>query len=96
MIHSMIQSFKCKDTQALFEGRCPRRWLAIRSVSERKLQLVHRAAVLTDLRSPPGNRLEALKSNRKEQHSIRINDQWRVCFVWTINGPAEVEIVDYH
>lgn len=62
----------------------------------RKLAMLNRAAVLQDLRVPPGNRLEALKGNRKGQHSIRINDQWRLCFVWTDAGPAKVEIVDYH
>jgi proteic killer suppression protein len=96
IITRVIQSFRDKDTQALFEGNCPRRWLAIRGLAERKLQMVNRAAVLKDLALPPGNRLEKLYRERKGQHSIRINDQWRVCFVWTDRGPESVEITDYH
>ena len=92
----MIQSFRCKDTQALFEGESPRRFRSIQSVAERKLTQLDVAQTLEFLRSPPGNRLEALKDDRKGQHSIRINDQWRVCCVWTDSGPTEVEIVDYH
>ena len=92
----MIQSFRCKDTQALFEGKSPRRFRSIASVAERKLAQLDAALTLDFLRSPPGNRLEALKSDRAGQHSVRVNDQWRVCFVWTPAGPVEVEIVDYH
>lgn len=93
----MIRSFKCKDTEALFAGQlCHRRWLSFRAVAERKLAMLHRAMRLDDLRIPPQNRLEALKGDRKGQWSIRINDQWRVCFVWTPEGPKDVEIVDYH
>ncbi|MDR2000192.1 MAG: type II toxin-antitoxin system RelE/ParE family toxin [Zoogloeaceae bacterium] len=92
----MIRSCKCKDTQALFEGKCPRRWRAIRDVTERKLAQLDAAQTLDFLRSPPGNRLEKLSGDRAGQWSIRINDQWRVCFVWTNQGPADVEIVDYH
>jgi len=92
----MIQSFKCKDTQALFEGKAPRRFRSFATVAERKLAQLDAAQTLDFLRAPPGNRLEALKGNRKGQHSIRINDQWRLCFVWTTVGPASVEIVDYH
>ena len=92
----MIQSFKCKDTQALFEGKGARRFKSFASVAERKLAQLDAAQTLDFLRAPPGNRLEALKGNRKGQHSIRINDQWRLCFVWTTVGPASVEIVDYH
>ena len=92
----MIQSFRCKDTLALYEGRKPRRFRAITVVAERKLSQLDAAQTLDFLRAPPGNRLEALAGDRKGQHSIRINDQWRVCFVWTNTGPANVEIVDYH
>ena len=92
----MIQSFKCKDTQALFEGESPRSLRAIQSVAERKLAQLAAAQTLDFLRSPPGNRLEALKRDRAGQHSIRINDQWRVCFRWTADGAEDVEIVDYH
>ena len=91
-----IRSFRCADTQALYEGASPKRFRNIESVAQRKLQMLDDAVELKDLRSPPGNRLEALSCNRAGQHSIRINDQWRVCFVWTDSGPANVEIVDYH
>jgi proteic killer suppression protein len=67
-----------------------------RQASRRKLKMVDAAVILSDLRMPPGNQLEALTGDRKGQHSIRINDQWRVCFVWTPEGPTDVEIVDYH
>lgn len=92
----MIQSFKCKDTLALYEGRNPRKFKAIASVAERKLTQLDAAQTLDFLKAPPGNRLEALKGDRRGQHSIRINGQWRVCFVWADVGPIEVEIVDYH
>lgn len=92
----MIQSFKCKDTLALYEGRCPRRFRSLARVAERKLAQLDAAQTLDFLKAPPGNHLEALKGDRKGQYSIRINDQWRVCFVWTKVGPADVEIVDYH
>lgn len=92
----MIRSFKCPVTQALFEGQPAARFVNIRTVAERKLQQLDSAATLAFLRSPPGNRLEALRADRDGQHSIRINDQWRVCFVWTEQGPENVEIVDYH
>ena len=92
----MIQSFRCKDTQALFGGRSPKRFRAFASVAERKLAQFDGAQTLEFLRAPPGNQLEALKGDRKGQHSIRINDQFRVCFVWTAIGPTNVEIVDYH
>ena len=91
-----IQSFRCADTQALFELTRVRRWVNIETVALRKLRLLHAAHDLGDLRVPPGNRLEALAGDRAGQHSIRINDQWRLCFVWTRQGPREVEIVDYH
>lgn len=92
----MIRSFKCADTQALFTTGKTRRWSAVISVAERKLTMLDNAKALLDLKSPPGNRLHALERDREGQHSISINDQWRVCFVWTDNGPENVEIVDYH
>ncbi|MFA7607758.1 MAG: type II toxin-antitoxin system RelE/ParE family toxin [Rhodocyclaceae bacterium] len=92
----MIQSFKCKHTQALFAGDSPPRFRSIQRTAERKLAQLAAAQTLEFLRSPPGNRLEALQGHRSGQYSIRINDQWRVCFIWTDNGPAHVEIVDYH
>jgi toxin HigB-1 len=91
-----IQSFKCSDTALKFSGTRVKRFANIETVAMRKLAMLHRAATLIDLRIPPGNHLEALAGNRKGQHSIRVNQQWRVCFVWTLNGPSDVEIVDYH
>ncbi|WP_019936374.1 type II toxin-antitoxin system RelE/ParE family toxin [Bordetella sp. FB-8] len=92
----MILAFSCADTQSLFQGGRVPRFANIRKVAERKLQQLDSTATLEFLRSPPGNRLEALDGDRKGQHSIRINGQWRVCFVWTLDGPTHVEIVDYH
>ena len=92
----MIQSFKCKDTLALYEGKSPRRFKAFLPVAERKLSQLDAAQTLDFMRAPPGNQLEALKGDRKGQHSVRINVQWRICFVWTDTGPIDVEIVDYH
>lgn len=93
----MIRSFADRDTRILFEeGVCHRQWRALESVALRKLDMLDGAVKLSDLASPPGNRLEALKGKRKGQHSIRINDQWRICFVWGAKGPEDVEIVDYH
>ena len=94
-IDTMIRSFKCKETKALFEDGKTRRWQSIRKVAVRKLDMLDAAKVLSDLRSPPGNQLEALRDDRLGQHSIRINDQWRVCFRWA-EEPEDVEIVDYH
>ena len=92
----MIKGFRSKDTQALFMGRHPRRYRAIEAVAVRKLTQLDTAASMEFLRSPPGNRLEALKGDRAGQYSIRINDRWRLCFRW-VNGDAlDVEIVDYH
>ena len=93
----MIQGFAHADTEALYQdGKCPAQWQSIEAVALRKLDMLDAAVKLSDLRSPPGNRLEALKGDRKGQHSIRINRQWRICFRWTANGPENVEIVDYH
>jgi proteic killer suppression protein len=92
----MIQSFKCKDTLALYEGKSPRRFKAFLPVAERKLSQLDAAQTLDFMKAPPGNRFEALKGDRKGQHSVRINVQWRICFVWTDTGPIDVEIVDYH
>jgi proteic killer suppression protein len=92
----MIRTFKDAKTQALFEGKTVKAFQAFRKVAERKLQMLDAAPSLPSLASPPGNQLEALKRDRQGQHSVRINDQWRVCFVWKADGPYEVEIVDYH
>ena len=92
----MIKTFKCADTQALSEGRRVRRFVNIEPVARRKLRQLQIAGRLDDLRVPPGNRLEALKGSRAGQHSIRVNDQIRVCFRWTEAGIEGVEIVDYH
>jgi toxin HigB-1 len=91
-----ILSFACSDTEALFNGQRVRRFVNIESVAMRKLAMLNRAGSLGDLRVPPGNRLEALKGDRAGQYSVRINDQFRLCFVWTEQGPQSVEIVDYH
>jgi proteic killer suppression protein len=92
----VILSFIDPDAQALFEGQRVRRLMHVAAVAERKLQQLDSAATLDALRVPPGNRLEALKGDRKGQYSIRINDQFRLCFVWTPDGVRDVEIVDYH
>lgn len=92
----MIKGFRCADTRALFETGKSKRFGAIITVATRKLTQLDAAATLEFLKSPPGNHLEALKGDRKNQHSIRINDQWRMCFRWTTAGPEDVEITDYH
>ena len=91
-----IRTFRCSDTEAVYEGKKPKRFRNIESVAQRKLQMLDDAVELRDLASPPGNRLETLSGNRAGQHSIRINNQWRVCFVWSAAGPENVEIVGYH
>lgn len=92
----MIKSFKCPDTRALSKGERVRRFANIATVARRKLRQLEIADRLDDLRVPPGNRLEALKGDRAGQHSIRVNNQFRVCFRWTGTGAEDVEIVDYH
>ena len=92
----MILQFADADTRRLFESIAVRRFRNIEDVARRKLLQLNAALRLDDLRVPPGNRLEALRGNRKGQHSIRVNDQWRVCFVWSDDGVHGVEIVDYH
>ena len=92
----MIRSFRSKDTEALFADLDVLRFRTFERIARRKLLYLHRARSLQDLRVPPGNRLEALKGDRKGQHSIRINDRWRICFVWTRGDAHDVEIVDYH
>ena len=93
----MIRSFKSKVTEAVFNGQCPKGFpVQTFQVARRKLEALEAAERLSDLRAPPANRLEVLKKDRIGQHSIRINDQWRICFRWTNDGPADVEIVDYH
>ncbi len=92
----MIHSFLCAETEQLFYSRSVARFRNMERVARRKLLQLHAATELATLRVPPGNQLEALKGNRKGQHSIRINDQWRICFVWRADGAHQVEIVDYH
>lgn len=92
----MIKSFRCKETQGLFEKGRSKRLGSIAKVATRKLAQLDAAETLAFLASPPGNRLEALAGDRQGRHSIRINDQWRVCFRWAETGPEDVEIVDYH
>ena len=92
----MIVSFKDADTERLTNGWRVKRFVSIESVARRKLRQLEIAGRLDDLRVPPGNHLEALKGDRAGQHSIRVNDQFRVCFVWTAAGAEDVEIVDYH
>jgi proteic killer suppression protein len=93
----MIKSFKDKETRIIFErGYSIKLPSTIQRVALRKIMMIHHAMEVKDLRSPPGNYLEALKDNRKGQYSIRINKQWRICFIWDRNAAYEVEIVDYH
>lgn len=95
-VPSVIRSFRCKNTEALFGGVCAKEFRAFRKTAELKLQVLDAATDLRDLRSPPANRLERLTGDRKGQLSIRINDQWRVCFKWDPPYADDVEITDYH
>ncbi|MDD2459878.1 MAG: type II toxin-antitoxin system RelE/ParE family toxin [Kiritimatiellia bacterium] len=93
----MLESFRCGETERIFRREYSRRLPTdIQKTAFRKLRMLNRSSSIDDLRVPPGNRLEALSGNRKGQHSIRINDQWRICFVWRNGGAYDVEIVDYH
>lgn len=92
----MIIGFKCDKTKTLFETGDTRFFSSFKDVAIRKLTMLDNAVLLSDLRSPPGNQLEPLYGDREGQHSIRINSQWRICFVWGADGVADVEIVDYH
>ncbi len=93
----MIRSFRCRETERLFRGRVSRTWPPdMQRRAARKLNVLHAATRLDTLRVPPGNRLEALAGDRAGQHGIRVNDQWRICFVWKDGHAHEVELVDYH
>ena len=92
----MIKSFRCRDTERLFHDLAAGRFRGIERVARRKLEMLSAAERLEDLKAPPGNRLESLKGNRAGQFSIRVNDQWRICFVWKGKDAFDVEIVDYH
>lgn len=92
----MIHSFACRDTAALFDSMAAPRFKNIERVARRKLLQLHAVTMLDSLRVPPGNQLESLKGDRRGQHSMRVNEQWRVCFVWRSDGAHNVEIVDYH
>lgn len=92
----MIKSFRCKETEKLFNRERIRKFRNIERTARRKLEMVNAAKELRDLAQPPNNKLEALKKDRAGQYAIRINDQWRVCFVWRDDNAYDVEIVDYH
>ena len=93
----MIKSFKCKETELIWQGTVSRKLPPdIQQTARRKLRMLHNARIIADFLIPPGNRLEELKGARKGQHSIRINEQWRICFVWDGSDAHDVEIVDYH
>ena len=93
----MIKSFKSKETQKIFQREFSKKYPHdIQRVALRKLKMIHRSKTLNDLKVPPANRLEMLTGNRKNQYSIRINDQWRICFKWKAPDAVDVEIVDYH
>lgn len=95
-VYGMIRSFKDKRSKQLWDGETVRAFQAFATVAHRKLDMLDAATELRDLAAPPGHRLEALKGDRAGQHSIRINDQWRICFVWRDGGADQLEIVDYH
>ena len=92
----MIKTFKCKDTQKLFDDLDIKKFRSVSKTARIKLEVLNAVESLNSLRIPPGNRLEQLKGNREGQHSIRINNQWRICFVWDKGNARQVEIVDYH
>jgi toxin HigB-1 len=92
----VIKSFRSKDTKSLFDGRRVQRFQSFEQAAVRKLEMIDGATSLADLQAVPGNRLELLRGDRKGQHSIRINQQWRICFVWAESNANQVEIVDYH
>jgi proteic killer suppression protein len=92
----MIRSFRCKDTERIFKRESGGRFGGIARVAQRKLEMLNAATSLGDLRVPPNNRIESLKGNRAGRHSIRVNDRWRICFVWRDGNAENVEIVDYH
>ncbi|RLB76593.1 MAG: excinuclease ABC subunit A [Deltaproteobacteria bacterium] len=92
----MIKTFKCKNTEKLFDDDDVKKFRGISRAARLKLEILNAAISLNSLRVPPGNRLEQLKGDRKGQHSIRINNQWRICFVWKDENAFDVEIVDYH
>ena len=95
-MNGVIRGFRDKKTQQFFSGEMVREFSSFRKVAERKLTMLDNASDLKDLVAPAGNRLERLKGDRAGQHSIRINDQWRICFIWMADGPHDVEITDYH
>jgi len=92
----MIRSFSDRKTEKFFSGERVKEFTGFKKAAERKLEILDNAEVLVDLLTPPGNKFEKLSGDRKGQHSIRINDQWRICFVWRKDGPHDVEITDYH
>ncbi len=92
----MIRSFADREAKSIFERSHSRRYAGLDRIILKKLRSIHRSTILADLANPPGNKLEALRGDRAGQHSIRINDQWRICFIWRENNAYEVEIVDYH
>jgi len=91
-----VKSFRCKDTEAMYGGRRVARFANIEKVAMRKLAMLNRVVAVDELRIPPNNRLEALKGNRAGQFSVRVNDQWRICFRFADGDASDIEIVDYH